>query len=36
MCPLEMTAGKQVNLRTIYEWQMLGAVRPNATYPTNV
>ena len=29
-------AGQQVNLRTINEWQMfgaLGAVRPNATYP---
>ena len=30
------TAGQQVNLRTITEWQMfgaLGAVRENATYP---
>jgi len=30
-------SGQQVNLRTINEWQMfgaLGAVRPNATYPT--
>src|SRR5687768_320931 len=29
-------AGQQVNVRTIKEWQMfgaLGAVRPNATYP---